>query len=66
MRSVKIRIIDGRHINIGCSLETYVNDELQTLAEDPANSNIKLSYIDTDYFVFQYVHDTALEIDVPP
>ena len=64
----RFKIIDGRHngLNIGCSFELYVNDTISELASREEVSNIKPVFISTDYFIIQYMYDTAKERDVPP
>lgn len=66
MQILQYKIVDGRELNIGCSLQTFVNDTVLELAENPSNSNIKLVCCKPDYFVFQYVHDTSEEDLRPP
>ncbi|MBO5439532.1 MAG: hypothetical protein J6A53_02630 [Clostridia bacterium] len=66
METVKFKIIDGRHINIGCSFEDYVNTVIEKLPEEtPGLVSFKLVHISPDYFVFQ-LKIKEIEEDVPP
>ncbi|MBQ7906808.1 MAG: hypothetical protein IJ309_02410 [Clostridia bacterium] len=66
MHEKKIKIIDGRHANIGCSFEAYVNDSIEQLAMNIANTEIRVQVVAPDYCVIYYIHDTARDPDVPP
>lgn len=66
MEKIKFKIIDGRHLNIGCSFEDYVNTTLEKLQEEtPGLTSVKLVHLSPDYFVFQ-LKIKEIEEDVPP
>lgn len=66
METIKVKIIDGRkELNIGCSIEAYVNTELSILAKSKDVSHIKLSCPGVDYFVITY-RVSIYDDDVPP
>lgn len=62
----KVKIIDGRYANIGCTFEAYVNDTIEQLAIKSCNTDIRVQVIAPDYCVIYYNYDTAKDPDVPP
>ena len=66
MESIKFKIIDGRHANIGCGFESLVNSEIERIrSSEPGLVSIKTVHISPDYFVFQLKYK-EIEEDVPP
>ena len=54
MKELKIRIIDARHMNLICGFETFVNECLHDLAQNPDISDVRIVGAHPDYFVISY------------